>query len=254
MKKRIPILSVIAGMATVFFVVLRKKATAILKLNRELNKKMDESSQKLFQSEELYQHLFNNMLHGFVFCKVIFDRGSVIDYVYISVNDAYKSITGLFEINGRRVSEIIPELRFSNPEYFQAITRVVLTRKPEKVDLHVKSLNRWFSISLYSPSEGYFVSLVDNISDEKKAEEDLLENQKRLENQNLQLRDIAWMQSHEVRGPLARMMGIINLMTYPSATEKEVGDKELMEHLKISAFELDEVIHKIVRKTEAITP
>jgi CheY-like chemotaxis protein len=71
-----------------------------------------------------------------------------------------------------------------------------------------------------------------------------------LELQNKQLIEIAWIQSHEVRGPLARLMGLINLVE--AQQSNEVNLRELLKPILGCAYELDQIIRKIVRKTEAI--
>lgn len=73
---------------------------------------------------------------------------------------------------------------------------------------------------------------------------------KALEGRNLQLMEIAWVQSHEVRAPLARMMGLINLMQ--GYQDDEMSLKEVMNNILISANEVDTIIRRIVRKTEEI--
>lgn len=71
-----------------------------------------------------------------------------------------------------------------------------------------------------------------------------------LEIQNQKLIEIAWVQSHEVRAPLARLMGLIQLINrYP---EEKVDVNLTLGHILESAKELDEIIRKIVRKTEEI--
>lgn len=69
-----------------------------------------------------------------------------------------------------------------------------------------------------------------------------------LEIQNRNLREIAWVQSHEVRGPLARLLGLVHLLN----RSPEVGGelRETIKHLSVSANELDEIVRRIVRKTE----
>lgn len=72
---------------------------------------------------------------------------------------------------------------------------------------------------------------------------------KAIEEQNAKLRDIAWFQSHVVRAPLTRIMGIISLLKdFP----EDKHSPELLEHLFISAHELDEVIHSIVKRTSEV--
>jgi CheY-like chemotaxis protein len=71
-----------------------------------------------------------------------------------------------------------------------------------------------------------------------------------LEMQNQKLMEIAWVQSHEVRAPLARIMGLIQLVRrYP---DESIDIMDALNHIMQSANELDEIIRKIVRKTEEI--
>ena len=65
-----------------------------------------------------------------------------------------------------------------------------------------------------------------------------------IEMQNKKLREISWMQSHIIRAPLARIMGLVELINTTAPDKDETT--EIMKYLKISANELDEVIRAIV--------
>jgi PAS domain S-box-containing protein len=70
---------------------------------------------------------------------------------------------------------------------------------------------------------------------------------KAIEQQNEKLHAISWMQSHVIRAPLARVMGLIPMYIDPKATIK---DKQLIsEYLTQSANEMDEVIKSITDTT-----
>lgn len=69
------------------------------------------------------------------------------------------------------------------------------------------------------------------------------------EEQNLRLREISWMQSHVVRAPLARILGLAELLI---TDESDQSRAELITHLKDSAIELDRIIYEIVKKTEGL--
>ncbi|MBD1258971.1 PAS domain-containing protein [Maribacter polysiphoniae] len=75
-------------------------------------------------------------------------------------------------------------------------------------------------------------------------------NQIAIEKQNKKLREIAWMQSHIVRAPLARMMGIIELFYGNLVDENE--KIEMLDHVYSSALELDTIIKDIVLKSQSI--
>ncbi|MES2275891.1 MAG: PAS domain S-box protein [Bacteroidota bacterium] len=65
---------------------------------------------------------------------------------------------------------------------------------------------------------------------------------KAIEDQNEKLREVSWMQSHVIRAPLARMMGLIDLV---KITEENSDRELIMQHLLTSADELDHVIRSI---------
>ncbi len=71
-----------------------------------------------------------------------------------------------------------------------------------------------------------------------------------LELQNQKLMEIAWVQSHEVRAPLARLMGLVQLLMRDPLNSDEF--QQTLGHILFSANELDDIVRKIVRKTEEI--
>ncbi len=72
-----------------------------------------------------------------------------------------------------------------------------------------------------------------------------------IEEQNKRLKEIAWMQSHIVRAPLARIMGLASLLSEQGNTS-EMDNLPLIESISSSAVELDKIIRQIVQKTENV--
>jgi len=68
--------------------------------------------------------------------------------------------------------------------------------------------------------------------------------------QNEKLRNIAWTQSHVVRAPLARILGIINLIE----TEKENIEELIfwLKQLRVSSDEMDAIVKKITEEAQEI--
>ncbi len=82
---------------------------------------------------------------------------------------------------------------------------------------------------------------------------DITERQKMLkglEKQNKQLLEIAWSQSHLVRAPLSRIMGLSAAIQNRIIDEEKVG--EFLNYIQQSAQELDNVIRQISNKTATI--
>jgi PAS domain-containing protein len=108
-------------------------------------------------SDELYRGLFEHMLEGLAYCKMIYEAGEPSDFVYLEVNRTFEQLTGLAGVRGKPVSEVIPGIRESNPELFDIYGRVALTGRPEKFETYVDGLDIWFAISVYSPRPEHFV-------------------------------------------------------------------------------------------------
>lgn len=69
-----------------------------------------------------------------------------------------------------------------------------------------------------------------------------------IEIQNNKLKDIAWTQSHVVRAPLARLMGLVKLLSDGRIEERKKND--FYELIQNSADELDEIIKGVVNKSQ----
>ncbi|MFA6053765.1 MAG: PAS domain S-box protein [Thermodesulfovibrionales bacterium] len=132
-----------------------------------------QTEEALKKSEELYRSLFENMLNGFAYCKMLFEEGRPKDFIYLAVNSAFEMQTGLKNVIGKKVSEVIPGIRDSDPQLLEIYGRVALTGLPERFETYVNALGMWFWISVYSPVHEHFVAVFDVITERKRAEEEL---------------------------------------------------------------------------------
>lgn len=98
------------------------------------------------------------------------------------------------------------------------------------------------SASSSDPGNPKLVTVVQDITDFKKA---MLE----LEKQNKQLKEIAWTQSHVVRAPLSRLMGLVKLLRDGVVGPGE-DQTEILSYILQSADELDKVIGDITENTK----
>jgi len=125
----------------------------------------------LAASEQKYRTLFENMLEGFAYCRMIYDaEGTPVDWEYLDVNRAFGDLTGLQNIAGKRVIEAIPDIRTLNPELFATYGRVAMTGNPEKFEIDFLPLNKWLKVSVFSPKKGYFVAVFEDVTERKLAE------------------------------------------------------------------------------------
>ena len=138
------------------------------------------AEEALRESEEHYRSLFENMLDGFAYCKMLYDdQNRPTDFVYLAVNSAFEDLTGLRNVAGKRVTEVIPGIKELTPELLEIYGRVASSGRPERFEIDFKPLAMYLSISVYSPEAGYFVAVFDNITERKRAEEALRESESR---------------------------------------------------------------------------
>ncbi len=176
-------------------------------------KRVDET---LRASEEHYRSLFDNMLNGYAYCKMQFEQDLPIDFTYLDVNGAFETLTGLRDVVGRKVSEVIPGMRQSDPELLELYGRVALTGIPERFETYIESLGMWFSVSAYSPRKEHFVAVFDVITERKGIEAALQLSESRF---------------RLLSGTAGRLLASQN----PQAIVKELC-RQVMEHLDCHVF------------------
>ncbi len=69
-----------------------------------------------------------------------------------------------------------------------------------------------------------------------------------LEKNNIQLRDIAWVQSHKLRGPLSTIMSATDYLAEVGMEDEHKA--ELLKSLREKLDEMDDIIHEIVNLTQ----
>lgn len=122
------------------------------------------------RSDERYHILFQHMLNGFAYHRMIYENGTPVDYIFLDVNSAFEAMTGLRDVIGRRVTEVIPGIGESDPALIETYGRVAQTGQAETFERYVESLQMWVAVSVYSPERGYFVTVFDVITERKAAE------------------------------------------------------------------------------------
>jgi PAS domain S-box-containing protein len=134
-----------------------------------------------------YKLLFSNMTSGFAYHKIITDdSGKPIDYEFIDVNATFEKIVGSDkkDIIGRKVTEVLPGTEKDPADWVGKYGQIALNGGEMKFENYSDSLKKWFYVSVYSPQKGYFVTIFEDITARKLAEDNLNKKFAELEEMN----------------------------------------------------------------------
>ncbi len=150
------------------------------------------AEEQLFESNERYSSLFSNTLNGIAYCRMIFREERPVDFVYEHVNARFESLTGLKNVEGRSVSEVIPGIGNISPELLEIFGRVAKTGIAERFEFYLEPLKIWLDISVYSRQYGHFVSVFNVITERKQTENALRESEKKFRSITEQMAEVVF--------------------------------------------------------------
>jgi len=132
-----------------------------------------EAEKALRDSEERYRSLYSNMIDGSALHTLVFDDQDIpVDYIINEINPAFETLLGISKENV--INKTSKEAYgVEVPPYFEVYTKVALTGQPEVFETYFAPLDKYFSISVYSPGKGSFATIFEDITQRKKAEREL---------------------------------------------------------------------------------
>ena len=129
----------------------------------------------LVESTKKYSALFDNMLSGFAYHRLITDEeGEPIDYEFVDVNESFLDITDMKreELVGRRVTDVFPGIENDEADWIGRYGHVALTGEPTTFEQFSQPMQRHFTVKAYSFEKGFFAVVFDDVSRMKKAAEE----------------------------------------------------------------------------------
>jgi len=181
------------------------------------------AEQALRESEEKFRTMFESMVEGVAMHELIYDaNGEPIDYRIIDVNAAYEKHTGL------RPETVVGKTSrmaygMSEPPYWDIFRRVALEQKPHVFEACHEPMHRHFVVSVVSPKKGSFVTIFEDITQRKQAEEQVRHGQKMDA-----VGQLAGGIAHDFNNMLAGIMGSADLLA-----GKLINDEDLMRNVQL---------------------
>jgi PAS domain S-box-containing protein len=203
----------------------------------------------LKRSEEKLHSLFSNMSEGFAYHRIVLDaEGRPCDYIFLEINEAFERLTGLKSRNiiGKRVTEILPGIDKESTDWIGKYGKVAMTGESVHFESHSEQLERWYSISAFSPHKGYFAVTFSDITERKRMEQALYkahnelemrvrERTAELERANQELQDFAFIASHDLQEPLRKIQVFSDKLKTRHGTFLDDEGRDNLERIKRAA-------------------
>lgn len=204
-----------------------------------MDKKVQEKTEQLIQSEKRYHDLFElSPLPAFVL--------SPGNLNILNVNKSAEKHYGYSR--SEMLSMSMKDLIAENSEKQRAVNLMKGNFLPGNVFSHRKKSGEIIQVEVLGNSIQYYgeeaeLIIANNITERQKYIS-------AIEAQNNRIREIAWIQSHIVRAPLARIMGIVDVLKEKDASDEDMND--MLDKMIDSASQLDDIITDISMKAHRI--
>ena len=191
-------------------------------------KELEQAKESLISCETQHRNLIDYMRNGYAYCRMVEEEGHPVDFIHLEVNKGYEDLTGLNNVAGKRITEVLPGIAESNPEFLEKHKRVVDTGIPDQFEIYLETLKKWFDINVYSPQKGYTVAMIDDITRRKQNEEEqkvlvrelIAAKEKAVENDKWKTEFLANI-SHDIRTPISGIFGFSDLLKDPHLSKGE---------------------------------
>lgn len=210
------------------------------------------TNEALKQSEDRFRTLFENMTEGVALHELIYDgNGNPVDYKILSINPSFVKHTGISE------EQIVGQLasvayKTDALPYLEEYSNVVKSGIPYAFETYFAPMGKHFRISVFSPKQGQFATVFEDITTVKKREEDLKQR-------NDEMARFTYTVSHDLKSPLVTIKTFLGYLEEDIKKNDEANRKKDTEFIQNAAQKmsslLDELLNlsRIGRKTIQFT-
>ncbi|WP_245156685.1 PAS domain S-box protein [Clostridium aminobutyricum] len=132
-------------------------------------------------NEKIVRSIIETLPMAYAYHQLILNsEGKPEDYIFIDANSSFEKMTGLKTENivGKKVTEVLPAIKNDNFDWISFYGHVALTGEIKESTQYSAILNRWYNVTASSPEKGYFVAVFQDITEQVKTN-NILINQKR---------------------------------------------------------------------------
>lgn len=200
-----------------------------------------------------FKNLFESMNEGVAIHDLVFDENNQpIDYIITDVNPSFERQTSILKnsVIGKKATDAYG---VENAPYLKEYAEVVLTGNPYEFETYFPPLDKYFNISVTSPRKGSFVTVFQDITENKHAAEEIknlnaeLEERVRLrtgqlESANKELEAFTYSVSHDLRSPLRAIDGFSKILSEDYADNFDDEGKRILEVIRSNTHKMDTLI------------
>jgi PAS domain S-box-containing protein len=137
----------------------------------------------MYQEKDKYRLLIENLPDGLAYCKMVRDNtGKPLDYIFLELNPSFEAIIGFprDHIIGKKLTEVYPGIKGLGFDWIGVFDQVSAIDTGQNIHFqqYLNQQDRWYEITAYSDQLGYFAVVFRDITENKKAEEELRQREK----------------------------------------------------------------------------
>lgn len=151
----------------------KKDQPSVVKQERFGPDNSESHDEALLASQQRFSALFEGMLNGCAYCRILYEKGVAVDFIHEAVNPAFLKQTGLKNLVGMKSSEALPSIHTTTPELLERFARVAESGIAERFEVYIDPLKIWHDISAFSSIKGEFFIVFEDITVRKQAEQKL---------------------------------------------------------------------------------
>lgn len=170
------------------------------------------------ESEEKFRSLFENITEGVALYEIAEETEKQAKIRVIDANPAFREFT-------LPNSELDALSLFENSDNTnrENFIHVAQTRESFKFEAHLSALNRYFVINVISPKKGQFATVLEDITEQKRTEQELKQK-------NDELTRFIYTVSHDLKSPL------VTIKSFTSYLKEDIAENDIEAQNKDISF------------------